>query len=104
MNKTRLEAVVADALRLAEQMMRDSWSGERSSWVPGYEALMSHLREEIAACVEHAIASEREACAMVLQLAAERLAPDGKRTNQVDRHVGRVLATKADELRERSNV
>ena len=64
MDKTRLESVVADALRLAEQMMRDSWSsGEVASWTPGYEALKSHLREEIAVCVERAIAAEREACA-----------------------------------------
>ena len=43
-------------------------------------------------------AAERERCAQYLRGAAERLAPDGRRINQIDRHTAHVLATKGDEL------
>ena len=45
-----------------------------------------------------AMAAERERCAQYLRDAAARLAPEGKRINQVDRHVAHVLACKGDEL------
>ena len=57
--------------------------------------------EEYAAM---AVAAERERCAQYLRDAAERLAPKGKRINQVDRHCARVLATMADELALSPNV
>lgn len=41
---------------------------------------------------------ERERCAQYLRDAADRLAPEGKRTSQVDRHTAHVLAGKGDEL------
>lgn len=70
-----------------------------------FDSDVQYTRSDLLdALVREAIAAEREACAMVLQAAAERLEPEGKRTNQVDRHVACVLATKADELRMRSNV
>lgn len=40
----------------------------------------------------------RTACATLLTNAADSLAPEGKRTNQVDRHVAEVLRGKADEI------
>ena len=46
------------------------------------------------------MAAERERCINHLLASAARLAPEGKRTNQVDRHVADVLATKASELSE----
>jgi hypothetical protein len=46
------------------------------------------------------MAAERERWASHLRASAARLAPEGKRTNQVDRHVADVLATKATELSE----
>ncbi len=42
--------------------------------------------------------AERERCAKYLRDAAERLAPEDKRINQIDRHVANVLACKGDEL------
>ena len=34
----------AEAMRLAEQMMRDSWAtGDDAAWQPGYAALSAHL-------------------------------------------------------------
>jgi hypothetical protein len=46
------------------------------------------------------MAAGREQCAVHLRASAARLAPDGKRTNKVDRHVADVLSTKATELSE----
>ncbi len=40
--------------------------------------------------------AERERCAQYLRDAAERLAPEGKRINQIDRHTAHVLACKGD--------
>lgn len=48
-----------------------------------------------------AAAAEREACAQVLCGAADGLEPEGKRTNQVDRHVADVLRAKAAAIRAR---
>ena len=59
----------------------------RFDWLPA-------LRE-FASLVQSA---ERERCAKYLRDAAERLAPEGKRINQIDRHVAHVLACKGDEL------
>jgi len=42
--------------------------------------------------------AEHERCAKYLRDAAARLAPEGKRINQIDRHVANVLACKGDEL------
>jgi hypothetical protein len=50
------------------------------------------------------LAAERDRCAQYLRDEAERLAPEGKRINQVDRHCARVLATMGDELALRPNV
>jgi hypothetical protein len=46
------------------------------------------------------VAAERERCVNHLLASAARIAPEGKRTNQVDRHVADVLSTKAAELSE----
>lgn len=46
-------------------------------------------------------AGEREACAQVLSDAADRLTPEGKRINQVDRHVAAVLLDKSASIRAR---
>ena len=59
----------------------------RGDWLP--EA------REFAELVQSA---ERERCAQYLRDEAERLAPEGKRINQIDRHVAHVLACKGDEL------
>ncbi len=59
----------------------------RGDWLP--EA------REFAELVQSA---ERERCAQYLRDAAERLAPEGKRINQIDRHTAHVLACKGDEL------
>ena len=50
---------------------------------------------EFASLVQSA---ERERCAQYLRDAAERLAPEGKRINQIDRHTAHVLSCKGDEL------
>jgi hypothetical protein len=42
--------------------------------------------------------AERERCAKYLRDAAARLAPEGKRINQIDRHTAHILACKGDEL------
>ena len=67
----------------------DDWHGGR------YRGLQLDIAR--AAWVA-AVAAERERCAQYLRDAADRLAPDGKRVNQVDRHVALVLAAKGDEL------
>ena len=59
----------------------------RFDWLPS-------LRE-FASLVQ---SSERERCAKYLRDAAARLAPEGKRINQIDRHVAHVIACKGDEL------
>ena len=59
----------------------------RGDWLP--EA------REFAELVQSA---ERERCAQYLRDAAARLAPEGKRINQIDRHTAHVLACKGDEL------
>jgi hypothetical protein len=43
--------------------------------------------------------AERERCAMVLELGAFRLAPSGKRINQIDRHIATVLDDYAAAIR-----
>lgn len=43
-------------------------------------------------------ASVREACAKHLISTAERLAPEGKRTNQIDRHTADLLRDEANNL------
>ena len=62
-----------------------------------YLARMDWLPEarEFASLVQSA---ERERCAQYLRDAAARLAPEGKRINQVDRDTAHVLACKGDEL------
>lgn len=52
-----------------------------------------------AAVKAEAVAETREACAKVLIDAADKLAPEGKRTNQVDRHLACVLLHKAGAIR-----
>jgi hypothetical protein len=54
--------------------------------------------DEVCRLIDAAVAAERERCAQYLRGAAERLAPDGRRINQIDRHTAHVLATKGDEL------
>jgi hypothetical protein len=64
----------------------------------------SHSKEQASVIQEEAykagVAAERERCVNHLLASAARIAPEGKRTNQVDRHVADVLATKAAELSE----
>lgn len=60
---------VAEALRLATKMMRDSWAtGNDAAWQPGYQALEAHLSEMLAA--------ERERIAQHFD--ARDKGPDGK--------------------------
>lgn len=59
---------------------------------------------ECRAAILGALEEEREACAKHLKDAAARIAPEGKRTNQYDRHMADVLRAKADELLMRPNV
>jgi hypothetical protein len=59
----------------------------RFDWLPALREFASLLQS-----------AERERCAKYLSDAAARLAPEGKRTNQIDRHVAHVLACKGDEL------
>ena len=59
----------------------------RGDWLPEAGEFVSLLQS-----------AERERCAKYLRDAAERLAPEGKRINQIDRHVAHVLACKGDEL------
>ena len=59
----------------------------RFDWLPALREFASLLQS-----------AERERCAQYLRDAAERLAPEGKRINQIDRHVANVLACKGDEL------
>ena len=59
----------------------------RGDWLPEAREFASLLQS-----------AERERCAKYLRDAAERLAPEGKRINQIDRHVAHVLACKGDEL------
>ena len=59
----------------------------RGDWLPEAGEFVSLLQS-----------AERERCAKYLRDAAERLAPEGKRINQIDRHVADVLACKGDEL------
>lgn len=61
---------VAEALRLAEKMMRDSWAtGDDKAWRPGYEALRAHLDAMLLA--------EREAAARTRTKAPRELRPVG---------------------------
>lgn len=56
--------------------------------------------EQIYAAVAPLIAAaERERAALLLEAAAERVAPTGKRSNQIDRHVADVLRDKAGAIR-----
>jgi len=57
-------------------------------------------RASVEAAFNAGIAAERERCVNHLLASAARIAPDGWRSNQVDRHVADVLATKAAELSE----
>ena len=59
----------------------------RFDWLPSLRQLVSLVQSD-----------ERERCAQYLRDAAARLAPEGKRINQIDRHVAHVLACKGDEL------
>ena len=59
----------------------------RFDWLPALREFASLLQS-----------AERERCAKYLRDAAARLAPEGKRTNQIDRHTAHVLACKGDEL------
>lgn len=59
----------------------------RNDWLPSLRKFASLLQS-----------AERERCALYLRDAAARLAPEGKRTNQIDRHTAHVLACKGDEL------
>ena len=59
----------------------------RHDWLPALRAFASLVQS-----------AERDRCAQYLRDAAARLAPEGKRINQVDRHVAHVLACKGDEL------
>ena len=59
----------------------------RGDWLPEARAFASLVQS-----------AERERCAQYLRDAAARLAPEGKRINQIDRHVAHVLACKGDEL------
>ena len=59
----------------------------RGDWLPEAREFASLLQS-----------AERERCAKYLRDAAARLAPEGKRINQIDRHVAHVLACKGDEL------
>ena len=60
----------------------------RFDWLPALRQLVSLVQS-----------SERElCCAKCLRDAAARLAPEGKRINQIDRHVAHVIACKGDEL------
>ncbi len=59
----------------------------RFDWLPSLRAFASLVQ-----------LAERERCAQYLRDAAERLAPEGKRINQIDRHTAHVLACKGDEL------
>lgn len=59
----------------------------RNDWLPSLRKFASLLQS-----------AERERCAQYLRDAAERLAPESKRINQIDRHVANVLACKGDEL------
>lgn len=57
--------------------------------------------QAIADAIRLAVKEERLACAAALDEAALRLAPPGKRTNQVDAHTADVLRGKAIALRAR---
>ena len=59
--------------------------------VSGYPMVVRRFADLVAA-------ETREECAKCLRDVAARLAPEGKRTNQVDRHTAHVLACKGDEL------
>lgn len=59
--------------------------------VSGYPMVVRRFADVVAA-------ETREECAQYLRDAAARLAPEGKRTNQIDRHTAHVLACKGDEL------
>jgi hypothetical protein len=59
--------------------------------VSGYPMVVRRFADLVAA-------ETREECAKYLRDVAARLAPEGKRTNQVDRHTAHVLACKGDEL------
>jgi len=65
-----------------------------------YECWESAVRAIQEEAYKAGMAAELERCANHLLASASRLAPEGKRTNQVDRHVADVLAAKAAELSE----
>lgn len=66
--------------------------GELDAW------LECNNEAECRAAILGAIEEERERCAKHLKDAADRIAPDGKRTNQYDKHMADVLRDKADEI------
>lgn len=57
----------------------------------GYPMVVRRFADVVAA-------ETRDECAKYLRDAAERLAPEGKRINQIDMHVANVLACKGYEL------
>ena len=81
-----------------EQQMRAECAKIADKWCAGGLAGGSIYEDFAVELAKRVQAAERERCAQYLRDAAARLAPDGKRTNQVDRHTAHVLATKGDEL------
>jgi hypothetical protein len=92
---------------LMEQFPECLCYGDLPGWVSEQIAATRRLQEMLMQnepSAEAVAATEREACAKHLREAAARIAPEGKRTNQYDRHMADVLNEKADELLKRSNV
>jgi hypothetical protein len=89
---------VTDEQIAQAQEFLTAWKSVTSRPMPAHVVdFASAIQEE---AYKAGMASERERCASHLRASAARIAPDGKRTNQVDRHVADVLATKAAELSE----
>lgn len=84
------------------KMPTTTWSGLVYEGAPHEKRWTSYqngyTEENMIDYAYAAVAAERERCAQYLRDAAERLAPEGKRINQIDRHTAHVLACKGDEL------
>ena len=83
---------------MTEQQLRHECAKLAAEWnIAGFVngAIYEDFAIELAM---RAVTVECNRCTQKLRDAAERLAPPGKRSNQVDRHVADVLARQADAL------
>ncbi len=98
--KTSIDSARADGINRKGEKVRQMTEDELRSLIERECGPVQRVSDMLWAVevASVAMAAERERCAKYLRDAAERLAPEGKRINQIDRHTAHVLACKGDEL------